>query len=85
MAGKVVYYYINRKERVKRGDCPIDKMLLMHNAQAKSDSKNTENVITKMLNCLPHEDIKSRHFQYTEWPKKMYTLFTHQYLWNKFK
>ena len=22
---------------------------------------------------------------YTEWPKKMYTLFTHQYLWNKFK
>jgi len=19
----------------------------------------------------------------TEWPKKMYTLFTHQYLWNK--
>jgi len=19
---------------------------------------------------------------YTEWPKKMYTLFTHQYLWN---
>jgi hypothetical protein len=21
----------------------------------------------------------------TEWPKKMYTLFTHQYLWNKFK
>jgi len=24
------------------------------------------------------------HFN-TEWPKKMYTLFTHQYLWNKFK
>ena len=23
--------------------------------------------------------------KYTEWPKKMYTLFTHQYLWNKFK
>ena len=22
---------------------------------------------------------------HTEWPKKMYTLFTHQYLWNKFK
>ena len=22
---------------------------------------------------------------YTEWPKEMYTLFTHQYLWNKFK
>ena len=22
---------------------------------------------------------------YTEWPKKMYTLFTHQYLWNKCK
>jgi hypothetical protein len=22
---------------------------------------------------------------YTEWPQKMYTLFTHQYLWNKFK
>ena len=22
---------------------------------------------------------------YTEWPKKMYPLFTHQYLWNKFK
>ena len=22
---------------------------------------------------------------YTEWPKKMYTLFPHQYLWNKFK
>jgi len=22
---------------------------------------------------------------YTEWPKKIYTLFTHQYLWNKFK
>ena len=22
---------------------------------------------------------------FTEWPKKMYTLFTHQYLWNKFK
>ena len=21
----------------------------------------------------------------TEWPKKIYTLFTHQYLWNKFK
>ena len=21
----------------------------------------------------------------TEWPKKMFTLFTHQYLWNKFK
>jgi len=21
----------------------------------------------------------------TEWPKKMCTLFTHQYLWNKFK
>ena len=21
----------------------------------------------------------------TEWPKEMYTLFTHQYLWNKFK
>ena len=25
------------------------------------------------------------HMLYTEWPKKMYTLFTHQYLWNKFK
>ena len=25
------------------------------------------------------------HIQYTEWPKKIYTLFTHQYLWNKFK
>ena len=24
-------------------------------------------------------------FTYTEWPKKIYTLFTHQYLWNKFK
>jgi len=24
-------------------------------------------------------------YLYTEWPKKMYTLFTHQYLWNKFK
>ena len=23
--------------------------------------------------------------EYREWPKKMYTLFTHQYLWNKFK
>ena len=23
--------------------------------------------------------------RYTEWPQKMYTLFTHQYLWNKFK
>jgi len=23
--------------------------------------------------------------KYTELPKKMYTLFTHQYLWNKFK
>jgi len=22
---------------------------------------------------------------YTEWPKKMCKLFTHQYLWNKFK
>ena len=22
---------------------------------------------------------------YTEWPKKIYTLFTHQYFWNKFK
>jgi len=22
---------------------------------------------------------------YAEWAKKMYTLFTHQYLWNKFK
>jgi len=22
---------------------------------------------------------------YTEWPKKMYTLFTHQYLWNILK
>ena len=22
---------------------------------------------------------------HTEWPQKMYTLFTHQYLWNKFK
>ena len=22
---------------------------------------------------------------YTEWPQKLYTLFTHQYLWNKFK
>ena len=22
---------------------------------------------------------------HTEWPKKMYTLFTHQYLWNKFQ
>ena len=21
----------------------------------------------------------------TEWPKKIYALFTHQYLWNKFK
>ena len=21
----------------------------------------------------------------TEWPKNIYTLFTHQYLWNKFK
>jgi len=26
-----------------------------------------------------------RATQYTEWPKRMYTLFTHQYLWNKFK
>jgi len=26
-----------------------------------------------------------RDIYYTEWPKKMYTLFTHQYLWNKFK
>ena len=23
------------------------------------------------------------YFIYTEWPEKMYTLFTHQYLWNK--
>ena len=22
---------------------------------------------------------------YTEWPQKMYKLFTHQYRWNKFK
>ena len=25
------------------------------------------------------------HHICTEWPKKMYTVFTHQYLWNKFK
>ena len=25
------------------------------------------------------------HNGYTEWPKKIYTLLTHQYLWNKFK
>jgi len=27
----------------------------------------------------------SSKFSNTEWPKKMYTLFTDQYLWNKFK
>ena len=24
-------------------------------------------------------------YENTKWPQKMYTLFTHQYLWNKFK
>ena len=29
--------------------------------------------------------VKPENTEYTEWPQKMYTLFTHQYLWNKFK
>ena len=32
---------------------------------------------------LAHRHIRNKIC--TEWPKKMYTLFTHQYLWNKFK
>jgi len=35
-----------------------------------------------LLHCVLHDVCP---FVYTEWPKKMYTLFTHQYLWNKFK
>jgi len=31
------------------------------------------------------ENMTFLHTMYTEWPKKMYTLFTHQYIWNKFK
>ena len=30
-------------------------------------------------------NVRCTYFLNTEWPKKMYTLFTHQYLWNKFK
>ena len=32
---------------------------------------------------LKYDDINT--LDDTEWPKKMYTLFTHQYPWNKFK
>jgi hypothetical protein len=32
-----------------------------------------------------HQERSIRHIPYTECPKKLYTLFTHQYLWNKFR
>ena len=34
---------------------------------------------------FPKANYNTAKHLYTEWPKKMYTLFTHQYLWNKFK
>ena len=38
----------------------------------------------KCLQVLLQEHILHK-LLYTEWPKEMCTLFTHQYLWNKFK
>ena len=37
------------------------------------------------FNSLWVNDQLDAQLRYTEWPKKMYTLFTHQYLWNTFK
>jgi hypothetical protein len=37
----------------------------------------------QLLAMMPHRWSKWSGLFNTEWPKKMYTLFTHQYLWNK--
>ena len=45
-------------------------------------------VVTSVNGTLAELKVKCMHLskgQYTEWPQKMYTLFTHQYLWNNFK
>jgi len=45
------------------------------------------NIVTE-INKIFQRHKKDRQCKYkrnTEWPKKMYTLFNHQYLWNKFK
>jgi len=45
----------------------------------------TEKKIPYLLLYFMHESSFLRVSRNTEWPKEMYTLFTHQYLWNKFK
>ena len=40
-------------------------------------------LVSKTLKLVIY--IVAKYNIYTEWPKKMYTLFIHQYLWNKFK
>jgi hypothetical protein len=49
----------------------------------------TNKQIANELNSTPvldrTQEYRRNWLQYTEWPKKMYKLFTHQYLWNKFK
>jgi hypothetical protein len=53
-------------------------------------SNELEAGVDKLQGCLIRRGLPSDRtifdiYIYTEWPKKMYTLVTHQYLWNKFK
>jgi len=50
-----------------------------HNVQ------NTAKVLNQESQMLFSVSMNPKNLTHTEWPKKMYTLFTHQYLWNKFK
>jgi len=53
----------------------------------KLQQRYTQNLYLngKFFTILNQNQHTRENYKNTEWPKKMYTLFTHQYLWNKFK
>ena len=76
-------------------DCPETSSKPATNPPCVTSQKGRRSQLKEsLLNRLTPNDsymgrtaplTSKRCILYTEWPKKMYTLFTHQYLWNKFK
>ena len=88
----------NRLNRIYRGDTLDFLYKQVKMQRMKTANKSTPTLATRLdadttychaSGLLPRlqytffDRYASQH--YTEWPKKKYTLFTHQYLWNKFK
>ena len=73
--------------RYKAGQATDDHMAHSYCVLGKWNYKHTFGICNTY--CFSTATIVTRTClvvtSYTEWPKKMYTLFTHQYLWNKFK